>query len=87
MHGENGVAVKFAEELEKRGYDAIAPNLLDVFDTQLLERKHIETPMAAPAPMDVLEELHLRMAGVTNSKKQEMEKELELLIKKWDEKK
>ena len=87
MHGENGVAIKFAEELEKRGYDAIAPNLLDVFDTQLLERKHIETPIAAPAPMDVLEELHLRMAGVTNSKKQEMEKELELLIKKWDEKK
>ncbi len=84
MHGEDGVAENFANDLAELGYDAIAPNLLDTFDTKLLEAGKAAELKPVQEPADVVDELHRRLAIAADSERDNMEKELRKLLEKWD---
>ena len=84
MHGENGVALNFAKDLNKLGYDAIAPDILDTFDTKILEANKAPVRKPAKEPADLIDELHRRMAIAAGSERDSMEKELQQLMEKWD---
>lgn len=86
MHGEQQVALGFAQELVRRGYDAIAPEICDSFDTDTFERKaakvvYIEKP-AADA-QSLLEDVRLRMER-GGAQTEKMQRELKELMDKWD---
>ena len=84
MHGEDGVAENFANDLTELGYNAIAPNLLDTFDTKLLEAGKAAELKPVQEPADVVDELHRRLAIAASSERDNMEKELRQLLEKWD---
>ena len=84
MHGEDGVAENFANDLVGLGYDAVAPSLLDTFDTKLLEAGKAAKMEPVKEPADVVDELHRRLSIAADSERDNMEKELRQLLEKWD---
>lgn len=84
MHGEGEVAANFAKDLRGLGYEAVAPELFDTFDSKLIVTKHEGIAQPAPEPFDLIDEINKRLGEVNADKKAVMEKELTELLSKWD---
>lgn len=84
MHGEGEVATNFAKDLRDLGYDAVAPEMFDTFDSKLIATRHEGIKQPAPEPFDLIDEINKRLGEVSADKKTAMEKELAELLSKWD---
>ncbi len=85
IHGENGVAEKFAADLKGIGYNASAPEMFEKYDTRT---KAGTVPYAAPAAHDTLQSLLERARRVLEGKEAQqgkrMRRELTELLSRWE---
>ncbi len=88
MHGEDGVAVKFAGELKARGFNAYAPGLYETFDTDTFEQKvvsvSVETPEADLAIQSLIEKLRSDIEKSDTRQAEKKKLELLALMDKWE---
>jgi Predicted exonuclease of the beta-lactamase fold involved in RNA processing len=86
IHGEDGIAEKFAADLKDLGYNASAPEMFERYDTRTLTGS---VPYTAPETEDTLQGLLDRarriMEGRDAAQSQRMRRELSGLLSRWAE--
>ncbi len=92
MHGEEKTAELFASELNKNGYDAVAPEMFAVFDTDTFEKTTARVVRDIKDIPDVsvqslIDDIKRRLESAGAQQTEKMKRALAELIEKWDSEK
>ncbi len=88
MHGEENVSVTYGAELQKRGYNAVAPGLYDTFDTNSFVKTPGSLPHISEEPQKdigtLLARIRLKIEGADSQLAAKMKEELSALADRWE---
>ncbi len=88
MHGEEKASAVFAAELQRRGYNAVQPNLFDTFDTTSFVKTAAPLPQIAQTPaadlQALLTRIRLKIERTDAARAAQMKNELAALADRWE---